>query len=66
MLKKKELCRKRLAADELISNYFAIRYLKEKTKKKEDNLDLDFSSQKQFVNKLPFKLTKNKTQLLEK
>ena len=29
-----EIYRKRLAIDELISNYFAIRYLKEKTKKK--------------------------------
>ena len=31
---KKEVFRKRLAVDELVSNYFAIRYLKEKTKKK--------------------------------
>ena len=61
-VEKKELFRKRLAADELISNYFAIRYLKEKTKKKEDNLDLDFSSQNQFILNLPFKLTeKQKT-----
>ena len=61
-IEKKELFRKRLAADELISNYFAIRYLKEKTKKKEDNLDLDFSSQNQFILNLPFKLTeKQKT-----
>ena len=61
-VEKKELFRKRLAADELISNYFAIRYLKEKTKKKEDNLDLDFSSQNQLVSNLPFKLTeKQKT-----
>ena len=61
-VKKKELFRKRLAADELISNYFAIRYLKEKTKKKEDNLDLDFSSQNQLMLNLPFKLTeKQKT-----
>ena len=61
-IEKKELFRKRLAADELISNYFAIRYLKEKTKKKEDNLDLDFSSQNQLMLNLPFKLTeKQKT-----
>ena len=61
-IEKKELFRKRLAADELISNYFAIRYLKEKTKKKEDNLDLDFSSQNQLILNLPFKLTeKQKT-----
>ena len=61
-VEKKELFRKRLAADELISNYFAIRYLKEKTKKKEDNLDLDFSSQNQLILNLPFKLTeKQKT-----
>ena len=61
-VEKKELFRKRLAADELISNYFAIRYLKEKTKKKEDNLDLDFSSQNQLMLNLPFKLTeKQKT-----
>ena len=61
-VEKKELFRKRLAADELISNYFAIRYLKEKTKKKEDNLDLDFSTQNQLILNLPFKLTeKQKT-----
>ena len=61
-IEKKELFRERLAADELISNYFAIRYLKEKTKKKEDNLDLDFSSQNQLILNLPFKLTeKQKT-----
>ncbi len=61
-IEKKELFRKRLAADELISNYFAIRYLKEKTKKKEDSLDLDFSSQNQLMSNLPFKLTeKQKT-----
>ena len=65
-VEKKELFRKRLAADELISNYFAIRYLKEKTKKKEDNLDLDFSSQSQLVLNLPFKLTeKQKTIISE-
>ena len=65
-VEKKELFRKRLAADELISNYFAIRYLKEKTKKKEDNLDLDFSSQNQLVLNLPFKLTeKQKTIISE-
>ena len=65
-VEKKELFRKRLAADELISNYFAIRYLKEKTKKKEDNLDLDFSSQNQLILNLPFKLTeKQKTIISE-
>ena len=53
----KEIFRKRLAADELISNYFAIRYLKEKTKKKEDNLNLHYFSQGEIVSQLPFKLT---------
>ena len=63
-VEKKELFRKRLAADELISNYFAIRYLKEKTKKKEDNLDLDFSSQSQLVLNLPFKLTEKQKKII--
>ena len=63
-VEKKELFRKRLAADELISNYFAIRYLKEKTKKKEDNLDLDFSSQNQLMLNLPFKLTEKQKMII--
>ena len=63
-VEKKELFRKRLAADELISNYFAIRYLKEKTKKKEDNLDLDFSSQNQLISNLPFKLTEKQKMII--
>ena len=63
-VEKKELFRKRLAADELISNYFAIRYLKEKTKKKEDNLDLDFSSQNQLILNLPFKLTEKQKMII--
>ena len=63
-IEKKELFRKRLAADELISNYFAIRYLKEKTKKKEDNLDLDFSSQNQLMLNLPFKLTEKQKMII--
>ena len=63
-VEKKELFRKRLAADELISNYFAIRYLKEKTKKKEDNLDLDFSSQNQLILNLPFKLTEKQKSII--
>jgi len=64
-VEKKELFRKRLAADELISNYFAIRYLKEITKKKDDSLDLDFSSQKQLLGKLPFKLTEKQKTIIE-
>ena len=64
-VEKKELFRKRLAADELISNYFAIRYLKEKTKKKEDNLDLDFSSQNQLMSNLPFKLTEKQKTIIK-
>jgi ATP-dependent DNA helicase RecG len=65
-VEKKELYRKRLAADELISNYFAIRYLKEITKKKEDNLNLDFSIQNQLITNLPFKLTEKQKKLLVK
>ncbi|MEK9885575.1 MAG: ATP-dependent DNA helicase RecG, partial [Pelagibacteraceae bacterium] len=54
-----EIYRKRLAIDELISNYFAIRYLKEKTKKKTSSLNLNFNSQNEIINKLPFELTEN-------
>ena len=56
-IEKKENFRKRLAVDELVSNYFAIRYLKEKTKKKLKSLELEFSTQIDISNKLPFKLT---------
>ena len=54
---KKEVFRKRLAVDELVSNYFAIRYLKEKTKKKLESLNLDYSNQDKISNLLPFQLT---------
>ena len=53
----KEQFRKRLSVDELVSNYFAIRYLKEKTKKKLKSLDLNYSSQDLVSKKLPFLLT---------
>ena len=53
----KELFRKRLAVDELVSNYFAIRYLKEKTKKKEVSLNLNFNEQQSITQNLPFELT---------
>ena len=53
----KEQFRKRLSVDELVSNYFAIRYLKEKTKKKLKSLDLNYLSQDLVLNKLPFLLT---------
>ncbi len=56
-IENKELFRKRLAVDELVSNYFAIRYLKEKTKKKEVSLGLDFKDQLSIVQNLPFELT---------
>lgn len=56
-IENKELFRKRLAVDELISNYFAIRYLKEKTKKKIKSLELNHLSQINISEKLPFKLT---------
>ena len=59
---KKEVFRKRLAVDELVSNYFAIRYLKEKTKKKLKSLNLNYSKQAEIINLLPFQLTnKQKT-----
>jgi len=51
----KEKFRQRLSIDELISNYFAIRYLKEKTKKKELPLNLDNNEQLLAIQKLPFK-----------
>jgi len=53
----KEQFRKRLSVDELVSNYFAIRYLKEKTKKKLKSLDLKYLSQDLVLKKLPFLLT---------
>jgi len=61
----KEIYRKRLAIDELISNYFAIRYLKEKTKKKTISLNLKFNCQKDIIENLPFKLTKNQSQVIK-
>ena len=61
----KELYRKRLAVDELISNYFAIRYLKEKTKKKEVSLNLGFKSQLLTTQELPFDLTKKQLKAIE-
>ena len=58
-IENRENFRKRLAVDELVSNYFAIRYLKEKTKRKNESLNLNFNLQEKFIDKLPFKLTKN-------
>ena len=55
---------KRLAVDELVSNYFAIRYLKEKTKKKNESLNLKFDLQEKLINKLPFELTKNQYKII--
>ena len=63
-IENRENFRKRLAVDELVSNYFAIRYLKEKTKKKNESLNLKFDLQGKLVNKLPFKLTKNQYKII--
>jgi len=60
----KEKFRKRLSIDELISNYFAIRYLKEKTKKKELPLNLDNNEQLLAIQKLPFQLTEKQSQAI--
>ncbi len=60
----RENFRKRLAVDELVSNYFAIRYLKEKTKRKNESLNLKFSLQEKLLNELPFKLTKNQYKIM--
>ena len=63
-IENRENFRKRLAVDELVSNYFAIRYLKEKTKKKNESLNLKFDLQGKLINKLPFELTKNQYKII--
>ncbi len=63
-IENRENFRKRLAVDELVSNYFAIRYLKEKTKRKNESLNLKFSLQEKLINKLPFELTKNQYKII--
>ena len=63
-IENRDLYRKRLAVDELVSNYFAIRYLKEKTKKKNESLNLDFILQQRLLEKLPFKLTTNQQDVI--
>ncbi len=63
-IENRENFRKRLAVDELVSNYFAIRYLKEKTKRKNESLNLKFSLQEKLLNELPFKLTKNQYKIM--
>ena len=60
----RENFRKRLAVDELVSNYFAIRYLKEKTKRKNESLNLKFNLQEKLINELPFELTKNQYKII--
>ncbi len=60
----RENFRKRLAADELVSNYFAIRYLKEKTKRKNESLNLKFNLQEKLINELPFELTKSQFKII--
>ena len=60
----RENFRKRLAVDELVSNYFAIRYLKEKTKRKNESLNLNFNLQEKLINELPFELTKNQYKII--
>ncbi len=60
----RENFRKRLAVDELVSNYFAIRYLKEKTKRKNESLNLKFNLQDKLINELPFELTKNQYKII--
>ena len=60
----KDKYRKRLSIDELISNYFAIRYLKEKTKKKELALKLNDDEQLLAIQNLPFKLTNKQLQAI--
>ena len=49
--------RRRLAFDELISNYFAIRYLKEINQKKENKNNLLEDLQIELTKNLPFQLT---------
>jgi len=63
-IENRENFRKRLAVDELVSNYFAIRYLKEKTKRKNESLNLKFSLQEKLINELPFELTKNQYKII--
>ena len=63
-IENRENFRKRLAADELVSNYFAIRYLKEKTKRKNESLNLKFNLQEKLINELPFELTKNQYKII--
>ena len=63
-IENRENFRKRLAVDELVSNYFAIRYLKEKTKKKNESLNLKFNLQEKLINELPFELTKNQYKII--
>ena len=53
-----------MAVDELVSNYFAIRYLKEKTKRKNESLNLKFNLQEKLINELPFELTKNQYKII--
>ena len=63
-IENREKFRKRLAVDELVSNYFAIRYLKEKTKRKNESLNLKFNLQEKLINELPFELTKNQYKII--
>ena len=63
-IESRENFRKRLAVDELVSNYFAIRYLKEKTKRKNKSLNLNFNLQEKLINELPFELTKNQYKII--
>ena len=63
-IENRENFRKRLAVDELVSNYFAIRYLKEKTKRKNESLNLNFNLQEKLINELPFELTKNQYKII--
>ena len=63
-IESRENFRKRLAVDELVSNYFAIRYLKEKTKRKNESLNLKFNLQEKLINELPFELTKNQYKII--
>ena len=63
-IENRENFRKRLAVDELVSNYFAIRYLKEKTKRKNESLNLKFNLQEKLIKELPFELTKNQYKII--
>jgi len=63
-IENRENFRKRLAVDELVSNYFAIRYLKEKTKRKNESLNLKSNLQEKLINELPFELTKNQYKII--